>query len=166
MVETVFSFQPALQPSVPPDLEDYESGYSAFFPRDVSRTKGPEQSQFVCACAWTFSRFSERREGYFIGRATTAPFAWVLWRLAFDDEWETWSWGAYAATSEAFVDPAEAARTLLGFGWEHERETWGTLGPDEVEDYGLLHTIEVEDIMTRVFGTEWPRIADDEDDAA
>lgn len=68
--------------------------------------------------------------------------------------------------SSTLLNPAEAARTLLGFGWEHERETWGTVGPDEVEDYGLLRTVEVEDIMTRVFGTEWPRIADDEDDAA
>jgi hypothetical protein len=139
-----FTFQPDIHPSVPPDVEDYEGSYSGIFPTDISETAGPDGSTFACAVAWTFSRASERREGYFIGRATTAPFTWMLWRLVFDDQWETWAWEAYAATTEDFVDPAPAARFLLAFGWEHERERWGTESPDEVELDGLLHTVEVQ----------------------
>jgi hypothetical protein len=76
----------------------------------------------------------------------------VLWDLAYDNEWETWSWVVRATTEERFTDSTKAAAHLLAAAWAWERDKWDETLFEQVEDTGLLGEAEVWEIGRTALG--------------
>lgn len=71
---------------------------------------GPSAPIYLCQMEWAWSPMHSRLHAYYLSRFRQL---WILWVYWFDDNWETWEWGAVAYVPRRQASLREAAVHLL-----------------------------------------------------
>lgn len=116
-----------------------------YLPRDM-----PESAVYLCSLEWAWGPMNESLCGYYLSEDVNSG-RWLLWTLAYDDNWSEWIPMLQRAANRLAVVEKDAAMLLLRDFLVSEAERCGLDKYDWNAEEGLLDSSDVESIARTIW---------------